>query len=69
MANNADIVILGGNVITIDLAKPRAQAIAVKFDRIIAVGQDDEVKSLIGMNTRVVDARGMTVIPGFIDAH
>ncbi|MCK9358129.1 MAG: amidohydrolase [Dehalococcoidia bacterium] len=69
MLSHADVVILGGNVVTIDPANPRAQAVAVQFDRIVAVGTDDELKPLIGAGTQVVDARGMTVTPGFIDAH
>ena len=69
MRSHADVVILGGNVVTIDRAHTRAQAIAVKFDRILAVGQDDELRPLVGAGTQVVDARGMTVTPGFIDAH
>ena len=69
MISDADVVILGGNVITGDLANPRARAIAVKFGRVVAVGQDDELKPLIGADTHVVDARSMTVTPGFIDAH
>ncbi len=71
MANNglADLIILRGNVITVDPAKPKAQAIAVKFGRILAVGQGDELQPLIGTETRVVDAKGKTVIPGLIDAH
>ena len=69
MISDVDAVILGGNVITVDPASPRAQAIAVKFGRIVAVGQDDELRPLIGAKTQVVDARGMTVTPGFIDAH
>ena len=69
MIGDIDAVILGGNVITVDPAYPRAQAIAVKFGRIVAVGQDDELKLLIGADTQVVDARGMTVTPGFIEAH
>ena len=66
---NTDLVILGGNVITLDPARPRAQAVAVKFGRILAVGQDDEIKKLVGSNTRVIDASGKTVIPGLNDAH
>ena len=66
---NADMVILGGNVITVDPANPRAQAVAVKFGRILAVGEDDEIRRLAGSDTRVVDASGMTVIPGLNDAH
>lgn len=69
MTSDVDVVILGGNIITVDPAHPRAQAIAVKFDRIVAVGQDDEVRPLMGAGTKVIDAHGMTVTPGFIDAH
>ncbi len=69
MLSHADVVILGGNVVTIDPANARAQAVAIQFDRIVAVGTDDDLKSLIGAGTQVVDARGMTVTPGFIDAH
>ena len=68
-SGNADLVILGGNVITLDSARPRAQAVAVKFDRILAVGQDDEIKQLVGSNTRVIGASRKTVIPGLNDAH
>ena len=64
-----DLVILSGTVITVDVAKPEAQAVAVKSGRILAVGQDDELRPLIGKDTRVIDARGKTVIPGLIDAH
>ena len=71
MANSirADLVILGGNVITVNPVKLRAQAIAVKFGKILAVGQDDELRPLVGTNTRVVDAHGKTIIPGLNDAH
>jgi len=69
MISDVDVVILGSNVITVDSAHPRAQAIAVKFGRIVAVGQDDELRPLVGTTTQVVDAHGMTVTPGFIDAH
>lgn len=68
-SNDADLVIVGGNVITVDPARPRAQAVAVKFGKVLAVGQDDEVKPLIGNNTRVINASGKTVIPGLNDAH
>lgn len=71
MANNgyADLILLGGNVITVDPARLRAQAVAVKFGRILAVGQDAELKPLIGKDTQVKEVGGQTVIPGFIDAH
>ena len=68
-SGNADLVILGGNIITLDPANARAQAVAVKFGRVLAVGQDDEIRQLVGSNTRVVDASGITIIPGLNDAH
>ncbi len=65
----ADIVILGGNVITVDPVKPKAQAVAVKFGRILAVGSDEQIKPLIGSKTKVVDLKGRTIIPGLNDTH
>ncbi len=65
----ADLIITGGNVITMDTAMPGAQAVAVKFGRILAVGADAEVKRLTGAGTKVMDARGKTIIPGLNDAH
>jgi predicted amidohydrolase YtcJ len=65
----ADIVFLDGNVITIADAEPRAQAVAIDGDRIAAVGSNAEVEALIGPATTVVSLAGLTVTPGFIDAH
>ena len=65
----ADLVITGGNVLTMDTDNPVARAIAVRGDRILAVGSDDDVLDLATSNTQRIDARGMTVTPGFIDAH
>jgi predicted amidohydrolase YtcJ len=63
------LVLLNGNVYTIDGTQPRAQAFAVKHGRFVAVGSDSEVRNLATRNTTVLDAEGMTVTPGFIDAH
>jgi len=68
-SGRADTVIRGGTVITVDPANPRAQAVAIKFGRILAVGEDDEIRQLAGSDTHVIDASGMTVIPGLNDAH
>ena len=65
----ADLAIVGGEVHTVDPAAPRAEAVAVTAGRIAAVGADDEVRDLIGPGTRVIEARGASVLPGFIDAH
>ncbi len=65
----ADLFIRGGNVITMDPDRPRAQSLALKFGRILAVGADGDLESLVGPETRVIDARGQTIIPGLNDAH
>jgi len=65
----ADLVVLNANVITINVNNPRAEAFAVLNGRIIAVGTTSEMKALIGKATKVMDAQGKTVTPGFNDAH
>ncbi len=64
-----DLILVNGNVYTIDDAQPRAQAFAVKHGRFVAVGSDGDIRNLATRNTTVIDAEGMTVTPGFIDAH
>lgn len=65
----ADLVLLGGNVITVDKSFSIAQAVAAKDGRIIAVGSDDDVRSLIGDDSEVLNLGGKTVVPGFNDSH
>ncbi len=66
----ADLVIINGKVLTIDKDNPMAEAIAIKGETIIAVGTTLEISGMIDKNsTRVVDADGRLVIPGFNDAH
>ncbi|MGH9795317.1 MAG: amidohydrolase [Candidatus Acidiferrales bacterium] len=65
----ADLVILNGAVWTVDAAKPRAQAVAVVGERIAAVGTNEEIRQWAGPKTRTIDARGGSVLPGFIDSH
>lgn len=64
-----DLILVNGNIYTIDDGEPRAEAFAVKDERFIAVGSNDEIRNLARPNTEVIDAGGMTVTPGFIDAH
>jgi predicted amidohydrolase YtcJ len=64
-----DLILLNGNIYTIEDGQPRAEAFAVKDERFIAVGSNDEIQNLARPNTEVIDAGGMTVTPGFIDAH
>jgi len=66
----ADLVIINGKVLTIDRDNPIAEAIAIKGENIIAVGTTSEMSALIEKtSTKVIDAGGRLVIPGFNDAH
>lgn len=65
----ADIIYIGGRILTIDSANSLAEALAVKDGRIEAVGQAAVVRKLKGPATRVIDLRGKTLLPGFIDGH
>ncbi len=65
----ADLVITGGHVDTLNPASPTAQSVAVRAGKIVFVGDDAGAKPYIGETTRVVDARGTSVLPGLIDAH
>jgi hypothetical protein len=68
-AQAPDLVVLHGTVWTGVPGAPDAQALAVRGGRIVAVGRDAEVQRLAGPRTRVVDARGRMVVPGFVDSH
>lgn len=68
-SGEADQVVTNANVYTVDNVTPRAEAFAVKSGRFLAIGRNDEVSNLVGRGTEVIDAAGMTVFPGFIDAH
>jgi predicted amidohydrolase YtcJ len=65
----ADLVLRGGKIITLDATDSVAQAIAVRANRIVAVGSDAEIQRLVGPSTRVIDLQGRGVAPGFIDSH
>jgi predicted amidohydrolase YtcJ len=65
----ADLVLRNGKVVTVDSTRPRAEALAVRGDRIVAVGSDAEIARYVGPGTRVVDLRGRLAIPGFIEGH
>ena len=65
----ADTVLLGGKIVTVDDRFTIAEALAVKGERIVAVGSTADIEKLKGPATRVVDLNGRTVIPGLIDNH
>jgi len=65
----ADLVLLNATILTMDQDLPRAEALAVRGDRIVAVGTRAEVEPWIGSATRVADMLGRTVIPGLNESH
>ena len=65
----ADLVLVNGKIITVDSTDRIAEAIAVRGDRIVAVGTTAEVERLVGKTTRRIDLGGKAVTPGLIDAH
>ncbi len=66
---NADLVITNGKIVTMDTRESIAEAVAIKFGRILAVGATSDIGALIGDETKVMDLEGRTVIPGLIDTH
>jgi predicted amidohydrolase YtcJ len=69
LAQYADLVLTNANIITIKLSGDRAKAVAIKGDKIMAVGSMDTIALLIGSDTRVIDLQGKTIVPGFNDVH
>jgi predicted amidohydrolase YtcJ len=65
----ADLILSNGKVVTVDDRFTIAQAVAVKRDRIVAVGSTPEIAKLAGPGTKTIDLMGRTVIPGLIDNH
>jgi predicted amidohydrolase YtcJ len=65
----ADLLLTNAVVVTVDEDVPQAEAVAVRGDRIIALGTSAELKKYIGPATQVVDLQGQLVTPGFIESH
>jgi predicted amidohydrolase YtcJ len=65
----ADVVLVGGDLWTMDPQHPRAEAVAWRGDRILAVGDAATVRALAGPATRVIDLHGRSATPGLVDAH
>lgn len=65
----AEVIFDNGNFITLDPATPQAAAIAIRDERILAVGSREEIEKYRGDKTEVFDLKGLTVVPGLIDAH
>ncbi len=67
--NPADMIITNGKILTVDEQFTIAEALAIKDDKIIAVGSNSEIKKLADRQSKIIDAGGKTVIPGLNDAH
>jgi predicted amidohydrolase YtcJ len=65
----ADLVFKNGNIYTGNDAQPKAEAVAIKGDRIVFAGSNGEAQRYVGAKTRVVDLGGKTMVPGMTDAH
>lgn len=65
----ADLVVTNARVVTVDDGQPEAEAVAVRGDRIVAVGSAADLEAMIGDDTEVLDAGGRLVIPAFIEGH
>ncbi len=65
----ADVIFYNGIILTMEDNLPQAQAIAIKGDRIQAVGSNTDILSLQRSGTQVIDLHGLTLLPGFIDGH
>ena len=66
---SADAIIINANVWTVDKEYPKSEAIAIKDGMIIALGKSSEIKKLKTENTKVIDAKGAFVMPGWIEGH
>jgi predicted amidohydrolase YtcJ len=68
-AQVADTVLINGKILTVDQQFSTQEAIAIREGKILAVGKSADIRKLAGTNSRVIDLRGRTVIPGLIDSH
>ena len=65
----ADTILIGGTFHTMDGSLGKVEAIAIRNSRILAVGSVSDIEVLASPNTKVINTKGLTVTPGFIDAH
>src|SRR5919107_1072934 len=69
LAHSADLVLRGGNIITVDHDRSIAHAVAITDGKFVAIGSDAQMTTHIGPNTQVIELNGKTVVPGLIDSH
>ena len=68
-ASGPGLLLANARVITLEPAQPRAEAVAVRGDAIVAVGSRSETARMAGPDAKVIDCQGMCLVPGFVDAH
>ena len=68
-AQDVETILHNGNVVTVDSLKPTARANAVADGKILAVGNNREILALKTANTKIIDLKNKTVVPGFIESH
>lgn len=67
--DKADLIFYNAKVITFDQNNPQAELVAVRGDKILAATKKSDINSFTGPNTKLIDFQGMTITPGFNDAH
>lgn len=65
----ADVVFINGQIETLNSKQAKANAVAVKNEKFIAVGSDQKIKSFVGSSTKIIDLHQQLAVPGFVDAH
>ena len=65
----ATLIVVNGRVLTMDDAHPRAEAVALQGERVLALGDTATIRAMAGAGCRVIDAQGATVLPGLIESH
>src|SRR5207248_7057767 len=65
----ADLILFNGKIITVDQHFTICEAVAIKQNKILAIGSNREIKKLAGDKTEMIDLLGKTVVPGLIDFH
>src|ERR1700742_2873785 len=68
-AQSADTIIHHAKIYTVNARQPWAEAVAIQADKIVAVGTESDIEKFRKPNTKVIDAGGRLVLPGFVDCH
>lgn len=64
-----NLILTNAHILTMDILRPRAAAVALAGERIVALGRRDAIEAMAGPETRIIDCHGATVLPGFVESH